>query len=98
MKDDDITMSDEPVDRLTQLCADLFAPLEADEYSDVQAIIFLNDGERGGVQIHGYDDPTDAMADIFIHMQAVFAASGKRLDFMGMNEDGVTRVEGPDGR
>lgn len=46
---------------------------------DEKVIIFLQDSERGGIQLYGYDDESEALADLFIHMKAIFEASGKQL-------------------
>jgi hypothetical protein len=83
---EDVIRSEEPFDRLTRLTVQMTEPLEQSENDDVQAIIFLHDGERSGIQIHGYDDTHDAMADLFIHMKAIFKSMGKDLDFIGVPE------------
>lgn len=74
---------DGPVDRLTELCAvmtdALDAALEAGE--EPKCIVFLQDGQRGGLQMHGYDDDTEAIADLFMHLKAIFEANGKTLLF-----------------
>jgi len=82
--DDDVTSHDHPVDRLTGLCAEMTTPLERDENDDVKAIVFLHDAERGGIVLHGYDDEVEAMAELFVHMKAVFRSVGKDLDFIGI--------------
>jgi hypothetical protein len=71
----------EPHDRLTRLCDAMTRTLEAHpEYdANVKAVLFLDDGERGGIVLHGYDDDTDALVDIFGHLKAIFAANGKTL-------------------
>lgn len=73
----------EPHDKLTRLCAVMTDALEAAaEYSDdVKCIVFLDDGDRGGIQLYGYDDDTDAMVDLFVHLRAIFRANGKDLAF-----------------
>jgi hypothetical protein len=71
----------EPHDRLTRLCDAMTKALEADaEYRDGdKAIVFLDDGDRGGIQLFGYESDTDAMADLLIHLKAIFEANGKTL-------------------
>ena len=83
----------EPHDRLTRLTAVMTDALEAaPEYSDsVKAVIMLDDGIRGGIQLYGYDDDSAAMADLLVHLRAIFRANGKRMDVMFMNEDGTNR-------
>ena len=81
---EDVIRSYDPMDRLTRLTVEMTVPLERPENEDVKAIIFLQDGERGGIQIHGYDDQNEAMADLFMHMKAIFQSVGKDLDFIGI--------------
>jgi hypothetical protein len=75
---------DEPFDRLTHLSVEMTMPLETPENTDVRAIVFLSDEHRSGIQLHGYDDPTEAMAELFVHMKAIFQSMGKDLDFVGI--------------
>lgn len=70
----------EPIDRLTRLCAAMTEALDAHpERGDEKCIVFLQDGERGGLQIHGYEDDTEALVDLLIHLRAIFRANGKEL-------------------
>jgi hypothetical protein len=71
----------QPHDRLTRLCDAMTAALEADpEYREGdKAVIMLDDGSRGGIVLHGYDSDTDAMADLIMHLKAIFEANGKTL-------------------
>jgi hypothetical protein len=72
----------EPHDRLTRLCDAMTAALEAHpERGAEKCAIFLQDGERGGLVLHGYDDDTEALADLFMHLRAIFRANGKELMF-----------------
>lgn len=75
--------SSEPHDRLTRICAEMTYALEQHpEYSDdVKAIVMLQDNDRGGLQLHGYDDDTEALVDLFMHLKAIFASQGKTLMF-----------------
>jgi hypothetical protein len=88
--------SDQPIDRLTELCAEMTVPLERPENAKVRAIVFLDDmeEERGGLQMFGWEDHTEAMAHLFVHMKAVFQANGADLDFIGIPEspEGVEDV------
>lgn len=77
----------EPHDRLTRMGNEVLDVLkEHPEYTpSVQAIIFLHDDEtnRAGIGLQGYDDDLkDAVVDLFVHMQAMFAAMGKELQLM----------------
>lgn len=73
----------EPFDRLTRLCAEMTAVLDekGDQVDDVKCIVFLNDDSKGGLQMWGYDDDTEAIADLFIHLKVMFEANGKQLMF-----------------
>jgi hypothetical protein len=78
--------SEEPHDRLTRLCEAMTDALEAHpEMSDeVKCVVFLQDGERGGLQLHRYDDDSDAIVDVLMHLRAIFAANGQRLEVFPM--------------
>ena len=81
------TRTEEPHDRLTRLCAAMTDALEAHaERGDEKCIIFLQDRERGGLQLHGYEDDTEAMVDLLMHMRAIFRASGKELHIVPMGK------------
>jgi hypothetical protein len=83
-ENDDVIASDKPIDRLTGLCAEMTPVLDRPENADVRAIVFLNDEQCGGIQVHGYDDMSTAMAELFIHMRAMFRSMGKDLEFVGI--------------
>jgi hypothetical protein len=44
-----------------------------------KCIVFLDDGKRGGLVLHGYEDDTDAMVDLLMHLRAIFHANGKEM-------------------
>lgn len=78
----------EPHDRLTRLCAAMTDALDAHpERGDEKCIVFLQDSERGGIQLHGYQDDTDAMVDLFLHLRAIFRANGKDLQLHALNQE-----------
>lgn len=79
----------EPHDRLTRLCDVMTRALEADpEYRDGdKVIVFLDDGDRGGIQLFGYESDVDAMADLLTHLKAIFEANGKTLMIMPIGSD-----------
>lgn len=70
-----------PHDRLTRMCDAAIQAFEGHpEYRDGdKCIVFLNDGKRGGLVLHGYDDDADAVADLLLHLRAIFRANGKDL-------------------
>jgi len=91
----DVTSSDKPMDRLTKLADEMTNRLDqivatqqslGKGVSDVKAIVFLDDDVRSGIVLHGWDDQTDAMVSLFMHMKAIFKAMGKDLDFVGIPE------------
>lgn len=86
--------TDEPTDRLTRVCDDMSKAFDAhpEHLDDDRCIVFLSDGVDGGIVIYGYEDQTEAMADLLVHIQALFRAQGKQLDLMFMNEDGIDRA------
>ena len=74
----------EPHDRLTRLCAAMTDALERDpEYAEtVKCIVFLDDGDRGGIQLHGaWEDDAEAMTALLVHLRAIFRANGTELLF-----------------
>jgi hypothetical protein len=88
----DVTSHDHPVDRLTKLCDEMTTVLHEPENDDVKAIVFLHDPNRGGIVLHGYDSEVEAMAELFLHIKAVFNSIGKDIDFVGIPDspEGLT--------
>jgi hypothetical protein len=82
----DVQTSDQPIDRLTKLCAEMTPVLDRPENADVRAIVFLNDEKHGGIQMHGYEDTSTAIAELFVHMRAIFHSMGKELEFVAVPE------------
>lgn len=80
----DARIVDEPQDRLTELCAEMISALDRPENADVKAIVFLSDDERGGIAMQGYDDTSEGLADLFVHVKAIFQSMGTDLDFIGV--------------
>ena len=79
--------TEQPEERLTRLCAAMTEALDAHpERGDEKCIVFLQDGERGGLQLHGYEDDADALVDLFIHLRAIFRSQGRDLSFAPMPE------------
>jgi hypothetical protein len=52
-----------------------------------KCIVFLQDSERGGLQLHGYEEDTDAIVDLFVHLRAIFRANGKELMLAGLGKE-----------
>lgn len=79
----DVTRTNVPIDRLTDLANTMVRCLEDQpDVDDVKAIVMLNDSERGGICLHGYESDAQAMAEMFIHLRAIFRASGKDLSII----------------
>ena len=79
----------EPHDRLTRLTNVMVEALEQnDEYEeDVKGIVMLSHGDRNGIALTGWEDDSEAMVYLFMHLRAIFEANGKELQLM--TEDGV---------
>ena len=86
----------EPHDRLTRICAKMTQTfdLHPEHRDGDKCIVFLDDGHRGGLVIHGYDDDTEAMVDLLMHLQAIFRSNNKTLDIMFLGDEGIDRVSG----
>lgn len=78
----DATRSSMPQDRLTRVCdAMLDAFRQHAEITDTdRAIVFLvGRDKRGGIGLWGYDDDSEALVDLLVHLRAIFRANGKDL-------------------
>lgn len=81
-------------DRLTRIGGRLIDVLEADpEYrAGDRAIVMLNDEQNGGIALGGYSDyefpDTSAVADMFVHLEAIFRANGKKLVIAPLGGEG----------
>jgi hypothetical protein len=79
------TKSDAPQDRLTRICDTMLDAFNAhaEKRATDRAIVFLvDDTKKGGIGIGGYDDDTDALVDLIIHLQQLFRARGQDLHFV----------------
>jgi hypothetical protein len=83
---------DEPHDRLTRICDAMSTAMESHpEYQEGdKAVVFMDSDvdRRGGLVMFGYEDDSDALASIFAHLQAVFAANGKTLSIIPIDAPG----------
>jgi hypothetical protein len=79
-----------PPGRLTRIAGNLASALEehAERQDGDKVIVFADDGQRGGICMHGYSDDIEALADLFSHMRAMFRANGKDLQFHTLGNDG----------
>lgn len=85
-----VKRTSEPSDRLTRLCLAMTDALDAhpEMSNDVKCIVFLQDGNMGGLQLHGYEDDEEAIVDLFIHLRAIFESKGKTLMFAPLGGEG----------
>ena len=76
--------TDEPHDRLTRMCATMTEAFDAhpEHRENDKCIVFLDDGKRGGIQMHGYDEYAEGMADLMAHVEAMFKANGLVMTFV----------------
>jgi hypothetical protein len=83
-----------PHDRLTRMCDRMTKTfdLHPEHRSTDKCMVFLDDGDVGGLVMHGYDNDFEAMTDLLMHLRAVFKANGKQLDIMFLDDDGTHRV------
>jgi hypothetical protein len=77
-------VANQPFDRLTLLCAQMTSVLDGEENDDVRAIVFLDDGKRGGIQMHGYDNMNDGLVDLFMHIKVMFRSQGRDIEFVAV--------------
>ena len=78
----------EPHDRLTRLCDAMTDALVASpDYADtVKCAIFLDDGNRGGLVLFGWEDDATAVAHLFAHLRAIFNANGQEMLVVPLNQ------------
>jgi hypothetical protein len=84
----DARRSEEPVDRLTRLADAAIKATEGhpEHHEDDKVIVFLDDGKRAGLVLGGYEDDTEAMVDLLMHIKAIFEANGKDLLFTTLGQ------------
>jgi hypothetical protein len=72
---------DEPHDQLTRIADAMIETLIAHlEYTDkMRTMIFLDDGERGGIGLYNYENDNEAITDLILHLKAMFEANGKTV-------------------
>jgi hypothetical protein len=85
--------SGDPHDRLTRIGDRLITALEADpEYQDDTLVAMLaNDQERRrGTAIYGFESDSDAIAEMFVHLAALFEANGQMLRIVPITNPGAS--------
>jgi len=90
----DVRRDDKPHDRLTRICDSMTKTfdLHPEHRKGDKCIVFLDADNTGGIVLHGYEDDTEAMVNLLMHLKAMFAANEKQMDIMFLNDDGTTRV------
>lgn len=80
----------QPHDRLTRMCDAAIKAFEVhpEHREGDKCIVFLDDGKRGGLVLHGYEKDTEAMVDLLMHLRAIFHANGKDLHLVPLERIG----------
>jgi hypothetical protein len=78
----------EPHDRLTHLTDDMLKKMEESEYHEgnEKVIILIQDGNRGGLVLHGYEEDGEAVMDLLTHLKVILKIHGKDLVVMPINQ------------
>lgn len=82
---------DQPHDRLTSICDDVTRNLDELPDSDregLRAILFVSDDERSGIKLWNYEDEKEAIAELLVHIQAIFQSIGKRMEVFAVPKKG----------
>lgn len=74
----------EPHDEATRLAGQMADALPEREGLHAIALVYV--GDRGGICLHGYDDDTEALVDMFLHLRSIFRAQGKELYLAGLDK------------
>jgi hypothetical protein len=84
----DLNRTDEPHDRLTRLCAAMTDALMAhpETTDEIRCAVFLSDDRVGGLQIYGYDDDSEAVVDVLMHVRAIMRSNGKDLQIHAVGQ------------
>ena len=81
---------DEEASRLTRMADDLIERLEAhpDASGNERAVLFLTEGDHGGIALSGYPNDGAAMGELLAHVSAVFTANGRHVMFVPIAGEG----------
>ena len=82
--------SDEPHTRLTRMGDAAIKTFEEhEEYQEGDRLIVLaDDGQHGGIAIHGYDDMATAAADALTHLEVMFKQFGISMNVVPVPNPG----------
>lgn len=89
---------DRPFDRLTHLAEIMINAFDAAENHEPgdRCIAIAETDSHFGIAVNGYSDRSAVLASMLQFVQGIFAASGKRLDVMAVDEDGIHTIAGPE--
>ncbi len=84
---DTVTKGLVPKDRLTRICDTMLETFRThgEIRDDDRAIVMIvgGDDSKGGIGMSGYDeDGSEALADLVMHLRAIFRARGQELHFL----------------
>jgi hypothetical protein len=71
-----------PFDRLTELANEMQELAQTAENSDVRGIICLSTEDQGGIVMFGFDDASEAIAQLLLHVKAIFQSEDKEFGIM----------------
>ena len=70
----------EPRDRLGRLANDLLEHFRAMPDADgVQVIVMLCEGEHRQTALDGFEESSEALVELLVHLRAIFAANGTEM-------------------
>ena len=78
----DIHQAPIPFDRLTELANEMQELAQTAENADVKGIICLSTEDQGGIVMFGFEDTSEGIAQLLMHVKAVFQSEGKDLGVM----------------
>lgn len=82
MKIENVRQAPIAFDRLTELAEAMQAVAETPENEDVQGIICLNSENEAGIVMFGFDDVTEGIAALLMHIKAALQSEGKEFGVM----------------
>jgi hypothetical protein len=73
-----LTKSEEPHDRLTLIGDAVIGFVhENPDHDDVKLIVLLEDDKEYGIALNGYQEVTDAVVTLVLHLRAMLRSIGK---------------------
>ena len=78
----DIHKAPIPFDRLTELANEMQELAQTAENADVKGVICLSDEDHGGIVMFGFNDTTEGIAQLLLHIKAAMMSEGKEFGVM----------------